>query len=221
MPGLITNGLRPIIRGLPCTPLLARTISTVRYAASIPFCIFSSLKPFQSYRTNLYSKPTRRSLSKVLSFPSPALARTHLRCPAPLLSRSMAQVADPPVPPPQPQAPVSPPTPLPPSPPKVTKPDKPIAPKEPSAEPVVHLTVAEQRKADWRIVKKLVGHLWPAGKWGVKGRVILALSLLLAGKARPLKSSFPMPEMTAKHLNKSSRSSTFKFPSSSRMSSTH
>ncbi|KAG8753072.1 Iron-sulfur clusters transporter atm1, mitochondrial [Serendipita sp. 396] len=45
---------------------------------------------------------------------------------------------------------------------------------------------AEQRKADWKIVKNLAGNLWPAG-WGpearnTKGRVVLALALLASGK---------------------------------------
>ncbi|KAG8832559.1 Iron-sulfur clusters transporter atm1, mitochondrial [Serendipita sp. 399] len=47
-------------------------------------------------------------------------------------------------------------------------------------------TNAEQRKADWKIVKNLAGNLWPAG-WGpearnTKGRVVLALTLLASGK---------------------------------------
>lgn len=52
----------------------------------------------------------------------------------------------------------------------------------------VHKTNAEQRRADWRIVKKLSGNLWPKG-WGIearstKSRVILALALLASGKVR-------------------------------------
>jgi len=46
----------------------------------------------------------------------------------------------------------------------------------------VHKTQAEQRKADWRIVKNLVRHLWPRDDWSVKARLIVALSLLVGGK---------------------------------------
>ncbi|KIM28630.1 hypothetical protein M408DRAFT_329389 [Serendipita vermifera MAFF 305830] len=50
----------------------------------------------------------------------------------------------------------------------------------------VHKTNAEQRKADWRIVKNLAGNLWPKG-WdaearNIKVRVMLALGLLAGGK---------------------------------------
>lgn len=46
----------------------------------------------------------------------------------------------------------------------------------------VHKTQAEQRKADWRIVKNLIRHLWPKDDWSVKARLIVALSLLVGGK---------------------------------------
>ena len=46
----------------------------------------------------------------------------------------------------------------------------------------VHKTQAEQRKADWRIVKNLIRHLWPKDDWSVKARLIVALSLLIGGK---------------------------------------
>jgi hypothetical protein len=50
----------------------------------------------------------------------------------------------------------------------------------------MHKTNAEQRRADWRIVRNLSGNLWPKG-WGpearsTKGRVVLALTLLAGGK---------------------------------------
>jgi hypothetical protein len=45
-----------------------------------------------------------------------------------------------------------------------------------------HKTQAEQRRADWRIVKNLVRHLWPKDDWSVKARLIMALSLLVGGK---------------------------------------
>ncbi|CEL55394.1 Iron-sulfur clusters transporter ATM1, mitochondrial OS=Cryptococcus neoformans var, neoformans serotype D (strain JEC21 / ATCC MYA-565) GN=ATM1 PE=3 SV=1 [Rhizoctonia solani AG-1 IB] len=56
-------------------------------------------------------------------------------------------------------------------------------PKPPAAgETVVHISQAEQRRVDWEIVKRLVVNVWPKGEWTIKTRVVLALSLLLAGK---------------------------------------
>ncbi|RKO86699.1 P-loop containing nucleoside triphosphate hydrolase protein, partial [Blyttiomyces helicus] len=36
--------------------------------------------------------------------------------------------------------------------------------------------------ADWRIIKELLGYLWPAGEPGIKSRVVIALTLLVGGK---------------------------------------
>lgn len=52
----------------------------------------------------------------------------------------------------------------------------------------VHKTHAEQRHADWRIVRNLVVNIWPKG-WEkearrTKTRVIIALALLVGGKVR-------------------------------------
>ncbi|KAH7341792.1 P-loop containing nucleoside triphosphate hydrolase protein [Rhizoctonia solani] len=56
-------------------------------------------------------------------------------------------------------------------------------PKPPAAgETVVHISQAEQRRVDWEIVKRLVVNVWPKGEWTIRARVVLALSLLLAGK---------------------------------------
>lgn len=46
----------------------------------------------------------------------------------------------------------------------------------------VHISQAEQRKVDWRILKQLSSNIWPKGEWTVKSRVILSVSLLIAGK---------------------------------------
>ncbi|UZJ54753.1 hypothetical protein CBS101457_004073 [Exobasidium rhododendri] len=43
-------------------------------------------------------------------------------------------------------------------------------------------TLKEQRTADWSIIRKLIGHIWPKGDTGTKTRVILALALLIGGK---------------------------------------
>lgn len=43
-------------------------------------------------------------------------------------------------------------------------------------------TVKQQRETDWRIVKRLIGHVWPKDERGAKIRVVLALGLLIGGK---------------------------------------
>ncbi|CAO1627657.1 unnamed protein product [Sympodiomycopsis kandeliae] len=43
-------------------------------------------------------------------------------------------------------------------------------------------TAAQQRDIDWKIVKRLITHIWPKGETGAKTRVVLALALLVGGK---------------------------------------
>ena len=43
---------------------------------------------------------------------------------------------------------------------------------------------AEQCRRDWAIVRRLVVHIWPKNDWGMRGRVVLGLSLLISGKVR-------------------------------------
>lgn len=43
-------------------------------------------------------------------------------------------------------------------------------------------TRAEQRTADWAIIKEMSHYLWPKNNPGVKTRVVISLSLLVAGK---------------------------------------
>jgi hypothetical protein len=45
-----------------------------------------------------------------------------------------------------------------------------------------NLSVKEQRQKDWKIIKNLMVNIWPAGDWGVKGRVVLGLGLLVGAK---------------------------------------
>ncbi|KAN0060457.1 Iron-sulfur clusters transporter atm1, mitochondrial [Thecaphora frezii] len=62
------------------------------------------------------------------------------------------------------------------------------APRKPDGDDPLNLnsapktTIEQQRQADWTIVKKLVQHIWPKGDTNTKQRVVLALSLLIAGK---------------------------------------
>ncbi|EJD07002.1 iron-sulfur clusters transporter ATM1 [Fomitiporia mediterranea MF3/22] len=44
------------------------------------------------------------------------------------------------------------------------------------------LTVAQQRKKDWAIIKKLLVNIWPQGDWNVRSRVLFGFGLLVAGK---------------------------------------
>jgi ATP-binding cassette subfamily B (MDR/TAP) protein 7 len=52
----------------------------------------------------------------------------------------------------------------------------------------VDISVQEQRRKDWKIIKNLIVNIWPAGNWGVKGRVVLGLGLLLGAKVCRLPS---------------------------------
>ena len=47
--------------------------------------------------------------------------------------------------------------------------------------PAGDVTVREQRKGDWSIVRKMMEHMWPQD-WGVRSRVVLGLGLLVGGK---------------------------------------
>lgn len=53
---------------------------------------------------------------------------------------------------------------------------------KPSPEDAVHVSIAEQRKKDWNIVKRLSRNLWPKDDWSTRSRVILGVGLLVAGK---------------------------------------
>lgn len=42
--------------------------------------------------------------------------------------------------------------------------------------------IKEQRHRDWTIIKQLLPNVWPKGDINTKGRVVIALGLLIAGK---------------------------------------
>lgn len=44
------------------------------------------------------------------------------------------------------------------------------------------ISAGEQRKRDWSIVRKLAVNVWPKDDWGTRGRVLLGVGLLVAGK---------------------------------------
>lgn len=52
----------------------------------------------------------------------------------------------------------------------------------------VHVTVSEQRKKDWSIVKRLLKNIWPENDWSTRGRVILGFGLLISAKVRYARS---------------------------------
>ncbi|KAF9053910.1 P-loop containing nucleoside triphosphate hydrolase protein [Hymenopellis radicata] len=58
------------------------------------------------------------------------------------------------------------------------KPEPKAKPKPAEAEP----TVAEQRRTDWGIVKRLMDNVWPKNDWKTRGTVILGFGLLISGK---------------------------------------
>ncbi|KAG1834641.1 P-loop containing nucleoside triphosphate hydrolase protein [Suillus subalutaceus] len=45
-----------------------------------------------------------------------------------------------------------------------------------------NVTVKDQRRKDWIIVKRLMSHVWPKDDWGTRGRVVFGFGLLIAGK---------------------------------------
>lgn len=44
------------------------------------------------------------------------------------------------------------------------------------------ISAGEQRKRDWSIIRKLAVNVWPKDDWGTRGRVLLGVGLLVAGK---------------------------------------
>ncbi|THG95220.1 hypothetical protein EW026_g6390 [Hermanssonia centrifuga] len=49
-------------------------------------------------------------------------------------------------------------------------------------EDAIHISLAEQRRKDWDIVKRLSGNLWPKDDWSTRGRVVLGVGFLVCGK---------------------------------------
>ncbi|OAX41496.1 P-loop containing nucleoside triphosphate hydrolase protein [Rhizopogon vinicolor AM-OR11-026] len=45
-----------------------------------------------------------------------------------------------------------------------------------------NVSVKEQRRKDWMIVRRLMSHVWPKDDWRTRGRVVLGFGLLIAGK---------------------------------------
>lgn len=50
------------------------------------------------------------------------------------------------------------------------------------------VTIQEQRKKDWSIMRRMMEHLWPQD-WGVRSRVVLGLALLVGGKVNRMLNS--------------------------------
>ncbi|KAI9175530.1 Iron-sulfur clusters transporter atm1, mitochondrial [Blastocladiella emersonii ATCC 22665] len=59
---------------------------------------------------------------------------------------------------------------------------KPATPATKTDETGLALNVASDKEADMAILKNLVQYLWPRDDWSVRARVLIALSLLIAGK---------------------------------------
>ena len=67
---------------------------------------------------------------------------------------------------------------------QVQRPSANPSPVSPNPEPTPEreLSTSEQRRNDWAIIKRLLIHIWPKDDWGVRGRVMLGLGLLIVGK---------------------------------------
>ncbi|KZT00956.1 P-loop containing nucleoside triphosphate hydrolase protein [Laetiporus sulphureus 93-53] len=46
----------------------------------------------------------------------------------------------------------------------------------------VDISLAEQRRKDWSIVKRLAENIWPKNDWSTRGRVLVGFGLLISGK---------------------------------------
>ena len=57
-------------------------------------------------------------------------------------------------------------------------PTPPASPPPPSSEP----TLAQQRKSDWAIIKRLLENVWPRGDWKTRGTVLFSFGLLVGSK---------------------------------------
>ncbi|KAF8730637.1 hypothetical protein AX14_005326 [Amanita brunnescens Koide BX004] len=56
------------------------------------------------------------------------------------------------------------------------------APPQPDAPKETDLTLAQQRKSDWAIIKRLLENVWPRGDWKTRGTVIFSFALLVGSK---------------------------------------
>ena len=75
---------------------------------------------------------------------------------------------------------------------------------------------AEQRKADWAIIKNMAHYLWPKDDFGTRFRVGLSVGLLVGAKV----CISPFDQIELSHVDSISSSSTSKYPSTSSPSST-
>ena len=53
-----------------------------------------------------------------------------------------------------------------------------------SSEDAAHISISQQRRNDWAIIKRLSANLWPKDDWSTKARVVTGMGLLVAGKVR-------------------------------------
>lgn len=64
------------------------------------------------------------------------------------------------------------------------KPPPPPTPPKSTSDDAVHISLKQQRKNDWEIIKRLSGNLWPKDDWSTRGRVVVGMGFLVAGKVR-------------------------------------
>ena len=140
------------------------TILFCRQCLAPPFRVVSSSSLAPSFHIRAASRPSRL-ITRIPPHHNTSLTRTNAR-----LYQHLAQ---------QPQKAESPP---------VSPSGPPVQPKTPRAQDLggdaVHVTLSEQRKRDWNIVRKLAENLWPKDDWKTRGRVVLGFGLLISGKVR-------------------------------------
>ncbi|GJE89843.1 ABC transporter ATP-binding protein/permease [Phanerochaete sordida] len=64
----------------------------------------------------------------------------------------------------------------------VPKPPPLPSPPKSTSDDAVHISLKQQRKNDWEIIKRLSGNLWPKDDWSTRGRVVVGMGFLVAGK---------------------------------------
>lgn len=66
-----------------------------------------------------------------------------------------------------------------------------LPPSPPPANPLEpHITSAEERRSNWRIIKSLMVNVWPKDDWKTRGTVILGFGFLITGKVCSIVTCF-------------------------------
>ncbi len=134
------------------------------------------------------SRSSTSTAPRLPQIPFPRLRPHHSQILTSLPARRYQQQA---VPPTKPEKSVASP-PLP-----VTKPPAKPTPVQDLGGDSIHVSQAEQRKKDWKIIRLLLTNIWPPNDWGTRGRVIFGFGLLISGKVRSLTLSHFTSRLTS------------------------